>query len=103
MVRGGSRTLGISQDSLIANCEAEEASLEDVDVRLVIRGHDFMQICCYYLKTRYPSLFRDGRAPYKTFRAFEMALMTCLELADLTEESLFQNLLLRHVTSNQAA
>lgn len=92
---GGARKLGITVDSLIRE-QAREASASSADTRMVIRGHDFTQVCCYYLKTRYPGLFKEDRMPYKTHRVFEGTLITCLEFDDLADERLFKRLLARH-------
>lgn len=96
---GGPRALGVSSNTLIDNCKREK-SASSVDVRLIIRGHDFTRICCYYLKTQYPSLFRDDRAPYRIPETFEPALMNSIELSDLLETALFQRLLQRHGNSS---
>jgi hypothetical protein len=92
---GGAQRLGITIDSLISEQE-REASASFAEVRLVIRGHDFTRVCCYYLKTRYPGLFKEDRLPYRTPNVFEGTLMTCLEFEDLAQEGLFKKLLERH-------
>ncbi len=92
---GGERALRVSKVDIMADYEQERAK-NALDVRLVIRGHDFTRICCYYLKTRYPQLFREDRASYRTAEVFEGALITCLEAGEIASEQLFQQLLLRH-------
>jgi hypothetical protein len=99
---GGERALGISMVSLLGEHERELQGCV-IDVRLVIRGHDFTRICGYYLKSVYPSLFREDRAPYKNPAIFEAVLMTCLEVGDLTPELLFQALLRRHGRAEKVA
>ena len=96
---GGAKALGVSIGTLIADCTREESACS-VDVRFIIRGHDFTRICCYFLKTRYPSLFRDDRAPYKVPEIFESALLNSIELTDLLTTVLFQKLLQRHGSPN---
>lgn len=68
------------------------------DSRLAIRGHDFTRLCCYYLKSKHPGLFKEDRAPYKVPEIFEATLLACLELEDLKSEELFRRLMARHCT-----
>lgn len=93
---GGARALGIDVDALMTQIELAKKSCP-ADIRLAIRGHDFMQICCYYLKTVHPALFRGDRISYKTVGVFEGALITCLEGEDLMLHDLFKNLATRHI------
>jgi hypothetical protein len=67
-----------------------ELDLGAVDPQMVIRGHDYTEVLCYYLKTRFAELFRGpDRLLLKTSKMFENILVTCLELADLSKERLF--------------
>jgi hypothetical protein len=99
---GGARAYKVSVDTLIADCKREE-SASSMDIRFIIRGHDYTRICCYYLKTRYPSLFRDDRAPYRIPETFESALINSIELSDLLTMPLFQRLAQRHGNSSQGS
>jgi hypothetical protein len=92
---GGSSTLGIDADAIVQAVQAAMANPPS-DIRLAIRGHDFTRACCFYLKSKYPSLFKDDRLPFKTPEVFENVLITCLEVDDLMSEPLFQFLLKRH-------
>jgi hypothetical protein len=93
--RGGARALGVDVDVLLSNQE-NVTSRWASDVRMVIRGHDFTRICCYYLKSTHPELFKEDRLPYRTPAVFEGTLIACLEADDLLQERLFQKLLARH-------
>jgi hypothetical protein len=99
---GGAKALNVSADTLNADYKREE-SASNIDARYIIRGHDFTRICCYYLKTRYPSLFRDDRAPYRIPETFESALINSIELSDLIAMPLFQKLMQRHGSSSQGS
>jgi len=99
---GGERARGVTKADLMTNY-ARERTNSVHDVRLVIRGHDFTRICCYYLKTRYPRIFREDRLPYKTPEVFEGALITCLESGELASEQLFHRLLQRHCSSSEGS
>lgn len=98
-IAGGAKALGVSLDTLIADCKLGESAAASMDVRYIIRGHDFTRICCYYLKTRFPFLFREDRASYKIPEAFESSLLNSIELSDLLAMPLFQKLLERHGNS----
>jgi hypothetical protein len=92
---GGPQKLGVD----IATLERQEHELAaafPADIRMGIRGHDFTRTCCYYLKTRFPNLFKDDRAPYKTPAVFENVLITCLDISELAGNDLFKKLLTRH-------
>jgi len=91
----GRRRFVATRESILAEYDQLKSACT-LDPRLVIRGHDFMQICCYYLKTRYASLFREDRIAYKSWVVFEMTLMACLESEDLMTYPLFQTLAQRH-------
>lgn len=92
---GGSRALGIDADSVLRDLREQIANCP-TDIRLAVRGHDFTRVCCFYLKARYPSLFREDRLPYKTPEVFENVLITCLEVDDLVNEPLFQFIMKRY-------
>lgn len=92
---GGSRALGIDSDSVLRDLREQMANCP-ADIRLAVRGHDFTRVCCFYLKTRYPSLFTEDRRPYRTPEVFENVLITCLEVDDLVGEPLFQFLIKRY-------
>jgi hypothetical protein len=93
---GGARALGVNADTLMEQLSAAVAA-STLDPRLVIRGHDFTRICCYFLKQRYPNIFKDDRAPYKNSGVFENLLLTCLEHQELSEYQMFRRLLDRHL------
>lgn len=95
---GGANALGVDVDSILSDLYQELASCP-AEIRLAIRGHDFTRVCCFYLKTRYPSLFKEDRLPYKTPQVFENILITCLEVDDLVGEPLFQFLIKRYKIS----
>lgn len=99
---GGPTKTGVTVDELMA-CQQSTRSACASDLRLVIHGHDFTRICCFYLKTRYPNLFKEDRAPYKVPKVFEVALLTCLELDQLASEELFKKLLKRHGSSKSSS
>jgi hypothetical protein len=92
---GGSRALGIDANSVLRDLREQMANCPS-DIRLAVRGHDFTRVCCFYLKRRYPSLFREDRSPYKTPEVFENVLITCLEIDDLVSEPLFQFIIKRY-------
>ena len=92
---GGPRRLDIDAESIMRELHGAMANLP-TDIRLAVRGHDFTRVCCFYLKERYPSLFKEDRLPYKTPAVFENVLVTCLEIDDLRTEPLFQSIIKRH-------
>jgi len=92
---GGAQRLGVDIESLVRQ-QVEMIPNFPTDIRMGIRGHDFTRVCCYYLKTRFPSIFRDDRGPYKTPAVFEGILLTCLEMRDLAAHELFRLILMRH-------
>ena len=89
---GGATSLGVSIAGLLSEQQIRMDACT-LDIRLIIRGHDFTQICCHFLRTVYPSLFREDRAPHRQPGTFEGALMTCLEWSDLASQGLFKELL----------
>lgn len=94
--KGGPSIFGSTLNQVI-DAHAEFMAKLTVDPRMVIRGHDYTEMLCFYLKTRFPEIFRGpDRLPLKTSKLFENILITCLELSDLAKEQLFLELTNRY-------
>jgi|SRR5450755_2196026 hypothetical protein len=91
LIRDSVKTKGVDVDELIKSQRLKRSTCPS-DERMAIRGHDFIQVCCFYLKTAHSGLFKDDRAAYKSAQVFGNALIACLELPDLSSENLFQRL-----------
>lgn len=96
---GGPSIFGTTLDQVM-RAHAEVIAGLAIDPRMIIRGHDYTEVLCYYLKTRFPEIFRGpDRLPLKTPKLFENILITCLDLADLSREQLFGELTRRYSTA----
>jgi hypothetical protein len=71
----------------VRECEARGHA----DPRFQIRGHDFIAVLIWYV-SQHPGFRAFARVPEETV---EQELLTCLELQDLAQETLFQQLLTR--------
>jgi hypothetical protein len=94
--KGGPEAFGATYSEVVEKVGQIVAELR-ADPRLIIRGHDYTEIICYYLRTKYKQIFNGPhRSPLKVHALFENVLVTCLELQDLSAEPLFVELAKRY-------
>ena len=88
-----------SGDAIELSLQHKVDSLNEIDRRKVIGGHDFSQMLCFFLKTMHPEVLREDRRGFIDPSTTELTLIGCLTRELLAIEPLFKALVARVTVS----